>query len=74
MIERLHDTYRCVSTVYRGDRLYKPGQIMLLPAGTEYKGKAFVLEKEAQVIVEVGAVESPRQPKKKKEKAPEVEG
>ena len=70
MIEQLHDKYKCVSTVYRGDRLYKPGQIMLLPKGTEYKGKSFVLVEDATD----GAEDVPKPARKKKEKAPEVEG
>jgi hypothetical protein len=44
VIEDLHDRYVCVSPVFRGGILYKIGDEMFLPQGTEYKGKSFVLE------------------------------
>lgn len=44
----VNDEYKCVTTNFRDGVLYKPGEPMFLPAGTEYKGNAFVLVKKGE--------------------------
>jgi hypothetical protein len=63
----VNDEYKCVSMNFRDGVLYKPGDKMLLPAGSEYKGKSFVLVKKAEKPEK-------KTSKKKKEESSEDEG
>jgi hypothetical protein len=71
LIEALHDKYICVSPVFKGGRLYNPGDVLLLPKGTEYRGISFVPAKAPETTEE-----PPQKPKvraKKKKATSEVE-
>jgi len=65
MIDNFNE-YRCVIPCYKKGRFYNVGDIMRLPAGTEYVGDLFVLEKAAELE------EKPKKAVKKK--SPEVKG
>lgn len=68
MIENLHKRYICVSPVFRGGRLYNPGDILLLPDGEEYTGKKFSL-----VPAVEPQPEQEQKPKKRKKNTSEEE-
>lgn len=66
MITDLHDLYVCISPVFRGGRLYKLGDPLLVPKGEVLKSKNFMLEKAAE------GVEKPPTPKPKPKKKGKV--
>ncbi len=63
MIDSLHHRYVCVSPVYRGGRLYNPGDILLLPVEEEYTGTKFVLE---NLVTEPQPEQEPKLKKRRK--------
>lgn len=68
MIDSLHNKYVCVSPVYRGGKLYKIGDILLVPKDVGFSSKNFECVADSE--------EKPQQeekPKRKKKMTSEEE-
>jgi hypothetical protein len=67
VIEALHDQYVCTFPVYKKGRLYKPGDVLLIPKGEPYTSKNFEPLCVSAPLVEQALMEEKSKSKKLKE-------